>query len=271
METLSSWEVWMKSQGLSERTIRERIGTVRNLLSRSHTTARSLEPVHIQTWLARDMSQATRATYHASIRAFCKWMQRSGIREDNPADRTPSPKRPKTLPRPLSPEQLYALLRACNRRRTRAYVLLGALAGLRVHEIAKIQGEDVDPWTGVLTVIGKGGKVARLPLHDELIAEAKRWPTTGWWFPSYTGSRPHVSSHAVSMAISDAMWRAGVRATPHALRHTYGTELVKAGVHLRVVQEAMRHENPASTAIYTKVDSEQLREGIGRLVLPGAA
>ncbi|MBG9891005.1 hypothetical protein ABE10_31630 [Bacillus toyonensis] len=270
--TLSHWELWMRAQGLSPRTINERLGTVRNLLRHARTMATALEPEHIQAWLARDMSGATRATYHASIRAFAKWMQRTGLREDNPTERTPSPKRPKSRPRPLTGDQLDALLRACNRRRTRAYVLLGAFAGLRVHEIAKVRGEDIDPWSESITVLGKGGKVARLPLHDELIAEARRWPSQGYWFPTYVpSSKPHISSQAVSLAISDAMRRAGVRATPHQLRHTYGTELVRQGVHLRVVQELMRHESPASTAIYTEVDLDQMREGVKALSLPRRA
>jgi site-specific recombinase XerD len=160
--------------------------------------------------------------------------------------------------------QLDAMLRVANRRRTRAYIQLGALAGLRVHEIAKIHGRDIDPYTGALTVVGKGGKVAVIPLHDDLLALARENPSDAYWFPSYTRAG-HVSSHAVSAAIRGAMIRAGFVGKPHQLRHFYGTELVRAEVNLRVVQQLMRHESPASTAIYTDVDYDQLRDGIDRL------
>lgn len=269
--TLDTWSTWMLAQGLSQRTITERMSTVRHLLEHAHTEPLSLEPGHILDYLARPTSGATRATYHASIRAFCAWMQRAGIRDDNPSDRTPRPKRPKSYPRPVESTQLEAMIRAANRKRTRTYILLGALAGLRVHEIAKFHGSDIDPYTHVLTVLGKGGKVAQVPLHDILVDEASNYPRDGYWFPAYGSqtSSEHISAPAVSAAISGAMRRAGFRGQPHQLRHFYGTELVRAGVNLRIVQTLMRHESPATTAIYTRVDVEQLRDGIAQLRMPG--
>lgn len=270
---LNNWVLWMKAQGLSARTIGERLSTIRHLLAHGATTGEELSPTHIQSYLARDMSASTRATYHASIRAFCSWMQRTGVRMDNPADHTPRPKRPKSRPRPVEGSQLAALLVAANRKRTLTYILLGAMAGLRVHEIAKVRGEDIDPYTGILTVIGKGGKVAAIPLHERLIQEARDYPPKGYWFPAYgkQTSRPHISSHAVSAAISGAMERAGFAGKPHQLRHFYGTELVRAGVNLRIVQTLMRHESPATTAIYTRVDVDQMRDGISLLRMPESA
>lgn len=268
--TLDQWRLWMEAQGLSERTITERLATARQLLRHASADPLTLTPDDIQRFLARSMSPATRATYHASIRAFCAWMQRTRLRDDNPADQTPRPRRPKSRPRPIESSQLEALLAAANRKRTWTYIMLGALAGLRVHEIAKIRGEDIDPYTDVLTIIGKGGKVAQIPLHDELVKIAADMPQRGYWFPAYSAQRDaaHISSHAVSAAISGAMSRAGFQGKPHQLRHFYGTELVRAGVHLRVVQTLMRHESPATTAIYTEVDFTQLRDGMSRLMAP---
>lgn len=264
---LGDWTLWMQAQGLATRTIRERTATVRGMLEHADVGPLELGPEHILSYLARPMTEATRATYHASIRAFCAWMQRTRVREDNPADQTPRPRRPKSKPRPIEPEQLEALLIAANRRRTRSYVLLAALAGLRVHEIAKIHGRDIDPYTHVLTVVGKGGKVAQIPLHDDLVTEARAYPRDDYWFPAYSSqtNAEHVTPTAVSQAIRTAMERAGFRGKPHQLRHFYGTSLVRAGVHLRVVQELMRHESPATTAIYTEVDVRQMRDGIAAL------
>lgn len=273
MMTLDSWTLWMRAQGLSARTIAERIGTIRGLITHAGAGPLELTPEHIQSFLARRLGPATRATYHASIRAFFAWMQRTRVREDNPADQTPRPRRPKSRPRPIAGTQLEALLDAANRRRTRTYILLAAFAGLRVHEIAKIHGRDVDPYTDVLTVVGKGGKVAQVPLHETLVAEASDYPRDAYWFPAYRSqtSAEHITATAVSQAISTTMHRAGFHGKPHQLRHFYGTELVRAGVNLRVVQTLMRHESPATTAIYTEVDADQLRAGISQLRMPLAA
>ena len=269
--TLTRWEIWQEAQGLSARTIAERLATMRHLAAHSRATPLDLEPDHIIAFIARPgMSAATRATYHASIRAFCAWMQRTGVRPDNVADQTPRPRRPKSRPRPVEASQLEALLHAANRRRTRSYILLGALAGLRVHEIAKLHGRDIDPYTGVLTITGKGGKTAAIPLHDRLLEEASHYPRDAYWFPAYgkQTSNEHVNAHAVSGAIRSAMVRAGIHGKPHQLRHFYGTELVRAGVNLRIVQTLMRHESPATTAIYTQVDQDQQRAGIAALQWP---
>lgn len=272
METLITWEAWQRAQGLSARTITERTATVRHLLEFAVTDPHGLEPGHIIAYLGRPMKPATRATYHASIRAFCTWMQRTGVRSDNPADQTPRPRRPKSRPRPLTAEHIAAMLAVANRRRTRTYILLAVLAGLRIHEIAKIRGEDIDPYSHALTVLGKGGKVAQVPLHAALIEEARHYPREGYWFPAYgaQSTAEHVSAHAVAAAIRGTMTRAGFEGTPHQLRHSYGTELVRQNVHLRIVQALMRHESPASTAIYTQVDDDQMRQGIAVLRMPGA-
>lgn len=258
---IADWRLWMDAKGLARRTIDDRTRIIRNVLRDTGATAGSLSPHDIQTFLARPVSTSTKATYHAHIRAFTAWMQRTQVRNDDPADRTPRPRRPKSTPRPITPAQLHAMLDATRWRRTRAYVLLAAYAGLRVHEIAKLRGEDIAG--GLLTVTGKGGKTCTIPVHVALTELVAQYPSRGWWFPSHDG---HVRGTSVSQVIGRCMRRAGVPGTPHALRHFYGTELVKAGVNLRVVQMLMRHESPATTAIYTRVDQGQMRDGIDRMV-----
>jgi len=153
-------------------------------------------------------------------------------------------------------------------------ILLAALAGLRVHEIAKLHGRDIDLTNRILTVTGKGNKTATLPLHPAIVAYAHTFPRDRFWFPSYTNQStglPHVKASAVSAAIMHTMRRAGVPGQAHQLRHWYATTLLGSGVDLRIVQELMRHESPATTAIYTQVDFRQQRAGMDLLELPTAA
>lgn len=212
------------------------------------------------------VSRSSRATYHASIRAYHSWLLRAGHRQDDPTLATPSPKRVKGTPHPVAPAQLAKLLLVVNRRRTRMMILLAAFAGLRVHEIAKIRGEDVDLEAGALFVTGKGGKTAVIPLHENVAEDALTFPREGYWFPSYTRAGP-ICSRAVSKAIHDTMKRAGVKGKPHHLRHFFGTSLARNGVDLRTVQELMRHESLATTQIYVEVSDQQRRRGIDTLEL----
>ena len=90
--------------------------------------------------------------------------------------------------------------------RTRSMCLLAAYQGLRVSEIAKFRGSDIDPVARELRVIGKGGVDAVLPLHPIIEAEAEKYGP-GWWFPQWkpnalgeTGG--HVLGRSVSTIIA---------------------------------------------------------------------
>lgn len=266
METLNEWARWQHAQGLSERTIKDRREVIMHLSETARTPALSLTPDHIIDYCARpELSDSSRATYHATIRAFFKWAKRVGKVDADPTEETPRPRRPKGLPRPVQTAHVSVLLAAANRKRTRAYITLATYAGLRVHEIAKFRGEDLDRISGIITVTGKGGKTAMIPAHDEILKLAAEFPKRGYWFPSYTGSIPHVGSKQVSRSIMHTMERAGFTGKAHQLRHYYATELLDNGVDVRIVKDLMRHESLATTEIYTRVSMKRMREGISQL------
>lgn len=267
---MGDWELWQRAAGLSERTIRERAHVVAALHETACRVPGELVQRDVLFFLGRTgLRPSSRATYQASIRAYTRWAVMQGILPLDPCAGLPVARRPRNVPRPVETVQLAALLGKVNRARTRMFVLLAALAGLRVHEIAKIQGRDVDLVAGSLTVTGKGGTTKVIPLHPDIISAAAGYPRAGWWFPSYTKTGP-VRPDAVRAAISRAMERAGVNGTPHQLRHWYGTQLLECGTDLRTVQELMRHDSIASTQIYTLVSPARRRDAIRMLELPAA-
>lgn len=269
---LGLWRAWQETQGLSERSIVEREQCIRRLLRDSGEHLLHLTPPAVMLFINRPgLAPRSRWTYHQHVKAFCVWLQRAKLRADDPLLELPTPRRPPSLPRPIRDGQLTAILAATNRHRTRTMVLLAAFAGLRVHEIAKVHGRDIDLESRTLVVLGKGNKEAVVELHDLLVNEARQYPRDGYWFPAYIGEGPHIGRQAVTKAIGAAMARAGVNATPHALRHWYGTSLVEHGVDIRIVQELMRHSSIQSTQIYTKVSGTQRQIAIGKLELPGVA
>ena len=249
-----TWRGWQVSQGLSERTYAERDATIRHMLALTGATPRTLAPFHIIMYCGRpELSEASRASYHATIRAFCLWMVRQHVRPDDPTIETPRPKRARTKPRPLSCEAVRSIYAAANRARTRAYILLAVLQGMRIHEIAKIRGEDIDLDRGTLFIHGKGGVIEFVPLHDDIRDLARKMPRAGYWFPAYA-TEGCIGRKAVYSAIKGVMRRSGfAHATPHMLRHSYGTELLRRGADLRVVQELMRHADVSTTQLYTDI------------------
>lgn len=278
-DLLQAFQNYNLASGHSDRTITSRTYTMQRI-ARSGIDPATASADELTEWLStlrdsrtgKQVMKSTKATYRGQIRAFYKWLHETGRREDDPTGRMPRPKAPQGLPRPLTLAQVEALLAACADPRaavTRSYILLSGYAGLRVHEVAKIRGEDVHD--GQILVCGKGGHEALLPLHPVLVELAERMPTRGWWFPT-SSKLGHVHRCSVSTAIKRAMVRAGVPGTPHALRHFYGTQtLHSSGGNLRVTQRAMRHLSIQSTAIYTAIDDAALSHAIGGIPASTAA
>ncbi len=144
--------------------------------------------------------------------------------------------------------------------RAHAFVILACFEGLRVHEIAKVRGEHVHG--GELRVLGKGGSDATVPLHPLAAELVRSMPPQGFWFPGPDSG--HVSRVSVGNAIKRVMVATGASGTPHACRHFYGTQVLRAsGGNLRVAQRALRHADVRSTAIYTQIADDALRNAIG--------
>lgn len=253
-ELLTAWQAWQRSAAHSERTIQERDTTIRHLLRYTETTPRQLAPFHIIMYTGRpELSPVSRWSYHTTIRAFCLWMQKAAVRTDNPCDTAPTPRRPRSKPRPLPFGAVRKIYAAANRERTRAYIMLAVLAGMRIHEVAKIRGEDIDLEHQALTITGKGGATEVIPLAPELRELALTMPRRGYWFPAYTVDGC-IGRKAVYAAIKGAMRRAGYPdAKPHQLRHSYGTQLLREGANTRTVQGLMRHADISTTEGYTDV------------------
>ncbi|MFB9775372.1 tyrosine-type recombinase/integrase [Brevibacterium otitidis] len=269
---MTMWAAWMTARSLSPRTIQERVDRTTACLSATASTWHGITADEIVRWLADlDVSAASRATYFGHLKAFFDWLQTVELRTSNPMRSVPSPRRPKAEARPLADHQLPKLIAAAQRPRTRMMILLAAAAGLRVHEIAQVRGQDVDLAAGTLIVTGKGNQTAMIPVHEAISEHAHihDFPARGWWFPSASGG--HVRAGSVGTLIGRAMQRAGIEGTAHQLRHWYGTSLLDAGVDLRIVQELMRHESIQSTVRYTRVSSAARQAGIDALRLPTAA
>ncbi|BDB44562.1 MULTISPECIES: tyrosine-type recombinase/integrase [Mycobacterium] len=188
-------------------------------------------------------------------------------RLDNPMIKVGSAKVPDREPRPVADADVPKLLATRMWSTTRAMILLALLAGLRVSEIAQMRGEDIDLTARLLWVKGKGRKLRSIPLHPALIELAAQMPATGWWFPMRGHPAEHIHRKSVSDIIGRTMRRAGVRGTPHALRHWYATSLLDDGNDLCTVQELMRHKSIQSTQIYTRVSDTRRREAIAGLSL----
>lgn len=265
---LETWMLWQLAGKLSPATVSERVRVIAAFGEELGSSPVWAEPMDIVRWLGghTEWSASTAATYHSYLRAFYCWLQIMEHRNDNPVLKLAAPRYPDRVPRPVSDDDLVALLSQPMHHRTRIMILLAALAGLRVSEIARVRGDDIDVTGPRIFILGKGGSKSWLPLHPLLVAAATTMPRRGWWFPA-NSRRPgdHVHSKSVSDIIGQAMRRAGARGTPHSLRHWTGSTLLADGADLRTIQELLRHRQLNTTAIYTKVPDERRHAAVNRL------
>lgn len=261
----------MQGQGLSQRTITERVRVINQVTAATGADPAVLTPQAISAWLATLPSAATKNAYFTILRAWSKWLLQSDHRADDPTTRVPRPKTPAGHPRPVTDAQLDAVLALPLHQDTRTKIILAAYAGMRVHEIAKIKGEDISPVAGTITITGKGGRTDTLPAHQLILQQANLYPRHGLWFPSPKDPAVPVRAKTVSAAISAAFDRADAPATAHQLRHYFATSLLRAGTDSRVVQSLMRHESLATTGRYLAVDVDQQRAALSGLApIPNA-
>lgn len=268
---IDAWTLTMQAQGLSQATITERTRLIRQLARTTGTDPAALTPHTLTVFLANIDSPVTADAYYSIARAWCSWLVRAGHRDDDPTMRVPRPRVPPARPRPITRPQLDTLLATPLRQDTRTKILLAAYAGLRIHEIAKIRGEDIDTAGGTLTVTGKGGRTDLLPAHPIILTQAASYPRRGLWFPSPTRPGQHVTAQTVGTVIARALRRAGIDATAHQLRHFFATSLLEAGVDSRIVQTLMRHASLATTGRYLGVTLTQQRAALNSLTIVASA
>lgn len=257
---VAEFSAWMRSWGAAETTVRARLSLLSNLAMEFDLMTVGAD--QLATWLGNPAFQPwTRVTYFSHMRCLFEWLARSGRRPDNPTVGMRRPKEPRRKPRPLTPAEVVRVLSAATGHE-RTWVSLGLFAGLRSFEIAKFRGEDITEVE--LYVRGKGGKDAILPTHPALWHLAQSYPRAGFWFPSnsLTG---HVNATNLTTRVTNLFSSLGIDGSTHRCRHTYGTNLLRGGANIRVVQELMRHESLATTAGYLRVEESERVAAIAAL------
>ena len=180
-----------------------------------------------------------------------------------------------TVPRFLPAEQIQLVLDSCDRdttigKRNYGILLLLARLGLRAGEVVGLTLDDIDWEAGVITVRGKGKRVAQMPLPVEVGAAMADYlrqarPTCSSRRVFIRGKAPLVgfaNSIAICSLVDRAMKKAGVESAhrgAHVFRHSLATEMLKQGASLPEIGDLLRHRRPDTTAIYAKVDLVSLR------------
>jgi site-specific recombinase XerC len=214
----------------------------------------------------RGAAPRTLARKLASTRAFFRSMVEHGDMSANPADLLPAPRLPQTLPRPIKPADVAALLDRIPAStplelRDRGLFELAYACGLRAEELVNLDVGSLDLDGEQVRVEGKGAKTRFVPAGELALMAVADYLARGRpaLFLSKSGRRLSTSDVRRRLRVWARHAAAQGKVHPHALRHSFATHLLEGGADLRAIQELLGHSSISTTQVYTRVESARLR------------
>jgi integrase/recombinase XerD len=226
----------------------------------------------------RQYAGASVARKVAAVKSFFQFLHAEGAIQRNPTEALESPRVGKTLPKPLSVQQIDELLEQPSKKKTpeslrdQAMLELLYATGLRVTELVSLDLDSIsqDRRSPSVRCIGKGAKERVIPIYDQALRALAAYLNDG---------RPRLVKNKKERALfvnrrgerltRQGLWlilkqyakeaSIGAPVTPHTLRHSFATHMLRGGAPLRNVQELLGHANISTTQVYTQISDEHVR------------
>jgi len=221
-------------------------------------------------------SKSSIARKLACIRSFFKYLTRENYIRSNPAATVATPKRDKRLPKFLDINEVTHLLEAPSKntweeKRDKSILETLYSSGLRVSELVSLNHDDMDLFSGLVRVRGKGKKERIVPLgrkamdaiQDYMAKKPPRETNSASKKPLFMNrSGGRLTDRSIRRMILKYAKRIAIHKeiSPHVLRHSFATHMLDRGADLRSVQELLGHENLSTTQIYTHISTQRLKE-----------
>ena len=218
----------------------------------------------------------------ASFRTFYKFLYREHKIDSNPATNLNNPKRPKSLPKFLTPDEIENILNNIkidtpSGYRNRTILELLWATGMRVSELAGLNFGDLALEQNEIKVFGKGSKERIILVSDRAkgfleryIDSARDLIPKGFPCPDKNENSPvfinntgyRLQTKTIRNVINNVVEQINLpkHVTPHVFRHSFATHLIENGADLRVVQELLGHASISNTQIYTHVSTQHLKD-----------
>ena len=223
-----------------------------------------------------DKKSRSQARSISAIKSFFNYLIFEGYIKESPISNIEAPKQEKKLPVVLTEDEIKNLINSIDlnydfgqRNKTIIEILYGT--GIRVSELVNLKLSNIFFKENIIKVIGKGNKERFVPLGEIASCEMKIYindrnqlkidsKSSDILFLNRYGRR--LTRSMIFKIISDASKRIGLdkKISPHTLRHSFATHLIKNGADLRTIQLILGHESITTTEIYTHLDTLHLEE-----------
>jgi tyrosine recombinase XerC len=221
-------------------------------------------------------SAKTVARRLASVKSLFNYLVQAEAIRDNPAIHIKTPKVEKKIPTFVQENKIEDLMKMPDAgtligKRDRAILELFYATGIRLNELAGLNIGSVNPQEKLLRVLGKGnkerivpfGKPAKNALESYLNKRGESW-VSPQETPLFTGrGEKRIARRTIQQRVNiylKAVLGGRTGASPHTLRHTFGTHLLENDADIRSIQELLGHSSISSTQIYTKVNPKKMKE-----------
>lgn len=252
------------NRGLSSNTINAYRKNLRSFVTFMHATYPTARWSTITktvidsyvTYLAESGKKAATIKQHiAALRTLYKTMQAMGADIENPAQLVSTPKKGETLPKLIETEAIQkALDSPTTSLEAKAAIAILFETGIRLQELLDLRRNDIDNKTRSIKIHGKGNK-ERTVYYGELTKKYGRY-----WKVREIDQR--TARHMIYDALKP--YSAAQQLSPHALRHTFATEMVNNGMPLNEVQQLLGHKHITTTEIYTHVNNTKIADNYTR-------
>lgn len=209
----------------------------------------------------------------SAIRGFFKFLVREKAITKDPTSLIDRPKLARRLPKVLTFEEIERLLAIPDLRTKRgvrdsAMIHLMYASGLRVSELCGLKLSEIDTSSGVVSPLGKGGKRRIVPVGDIALTRISAYLDDVRSLVSTNDPHLFLSPRGGKLT-RQGFWKslkqyaraAGIMTpiSPHKLRHSFATHLLRGGADLRAVQAMLGHADLGTTEIYTRVAQDHIR------------
>jgi len=279
---------WLSiEQGRSPRTVeayRRDLDGLTAFLGKSDKSVEDCEASDLESFVASlkkaQLAAKTVARQLAACRTFFKFAVQENLRKDDPTGVIDGVSVPSGIPKALAEDEVAALLAACTgddsySRRDRALLEFLYATGARISEACGLSLSDLDMDEQVVRLFGKGSKERIVPfgapakraLEDWLslggrdVLSPKQWRTRADADAVFLGrGGRRISRQAAWNIVRKYASIAGINKdiSPHVMRHSCATHMLRHGADLRVVQELLGHASVSTTQVYTRVDNDLL-------------
>lgn len=269
--------VSLKIEGLSDKTLKQYKSSLQKFLCNVNKPCTEITANDVKVYLynlkqltgMKDVSLNNQRTY---ICAFFKWLFDNEYLTKNPCSNIREIKHEKYTRHPLSAIDMEKLRAVCNNDRDRALVEFFYATACRCEELVNVKIADVDFDRKEVLLFGKGRKERISYLNARAVVALQtylknRKGTSEYLFCKQKRPYSKITTRTVEEIINKLGERAGIKVSPHIIRHTTATDAISNGMPIEQVQRLLGHESITTTLIYAEVKQNNVKIGHEKYII----